>query len=60
MGAAGGGGDSTGFALIELKEAGRGLVDLKGLFMLGAVNGADEVPEGVKELGSGAFNSLQI
>jgi hypothetical protein len=46
--------------LIELKEAGRGFVDLEGLFALRAVYGADEIPIGVKELGSCAVDSLEI
>jgi hypothetical protein len=48
------------FTLIELKEAGGGFVDLEGLFVLRSVYGAGEVPKGVEELGSGAFDSCQV
>jgi hypothetical protein len=53
-------GDSGCFALIELKEAGGGFVDLERLFALRAVDGAGEIPIGVKELGSCAFDSFEI
>ncbi len=47
------------FALIELIEAGGGFVDLQGLFVLRAVYGAGEVPIGVQEISSGAFDSFE-
>jgi hypothetical protein len=47
------------FALIELKEAGGGFVDLQGLFVLRAVYGAGKVPIGVEEIGGGAFDSFE-
>lgn len=47
------------FGLVELIEAGRGFVDLKGLFVLRPVYGACKVPIGVEELGGGTFDSFQ-